>query len=297
MPTFSVALHDMTAVELSPSKKGAAREGDAAKMHHVFAGMDLIVLLGVPAGVNAVARRRVCRPTSSSSGGLAIATELSDVVFCNADQVCRRAELLTIQAFAAEDVSVVRGWLGQCRSRRVLACVSEHAAVAVVAWQAEHADLPKCPGGHGALAATYTACLLQALSDLVHGAACRFAGDLALASMAEGAGAQRAAAEHNITLFNAGTAGSTWFPPLMVATAPHPDRPNLCFAAPCAAPDVAGALVLTTAPPTPWWPWRQTPVYLTLNRSAMQQVALWFMFLGAAIMVSALSIGIAQAIG
>ena len=281
MTQFTIALHDTKRKQL---------DHDAAKLRHIFAGVDVVVLFDSEPNkmLPSFAGLPVLK-SSDESSSIAIATKLVDVSFCVCSNVCRRAELLTIKAFASEKSGDVQQWLEACNARDVTAFVIEDENIGIVAWQATNARIKACPGGYATFSAIYASSLMTAFHEMVPDARWRFAGNLGYESMAEGAAAHRFAAELGITLFNTGTSHSTWFPPLLIRTASFPDRPSLCFGSLHDVNDTAGPLVSVAQPPTAWWPWEQIPVYVVLNQSVLHQFAMWIIFIGFAILFSMLT--------
>ena len=284
MTQITIALHDTSRKRL---------DTEAAKLHRVFSGVDVVVLFGAQQELLPSFARLPVVKSSDESSSIAIATRLVDVSFCVCSNVCRKAQLLTLRAFSDENADTVRLWLEAANCNDVAAFVIEDEDVGVVAWQSRHATLDDCPGGYATFSAVYASSSITAFHEMVPDAAWRFAGNLEFESMAEGAAAHRYAAELGITLFNSGTSRSTWFPALLVRTAAFPDRPSLCFGSLHDESDTAGSLVAVLQPPSAWWPWHQIPVYIVLNRSLLHQLALWFVFLGSAIMVSAVAFSLA----
>lgn len=273
MTQFTIALHDTARKKLNV---------DAAKLHRIFSGVDVVVLFGATEKLLPTFAKMPVLKSSDETSSIAFATRLIDVSFCVCGNVCRKAKLLTLRAFTSENAEKVRPWFDAINCDDVSAFVIEDENVGVVAWQAERKDLDECPGGYATFCSNYVSSLMLAFSEMLPDVQWRFAGNLKFETVPEGTAAQRAAADLGVTLFNTGTSQSSWFPPLLIRTMASPDRPSLCFGSPHDASDTAGSLVAVSQPPSAWWPWQQIPVYIVLNRSVLHQLALWFIFLGCA---------------
>lgn len=282
MTQFTVALHDIARAKLC---------GEAAKLSHVFSGVDIVVLFGTDPGLLPLFGGMTVLAPSDGVHTIAIASQQTDVTFGKSNAVFKNAELRLIRKFQSEGADTVRTWLNQANGSSVALFTFGNAKVGIVAWNAARVLLPRCPGGYAAFSAAYVACLLSAASELSPTAKWRIAGNIPFASVSEGAAAHRTAAELGVTLFNHGVSASTWSRPQMVQTAAGPRRPCLCFGVSRDSVDMAGRLVSEMHPPSMRWPWHQTPVYLVVNWSIQRQLWLWFTFVCTAILVSSFAVG------
>lgn len=277
MTKFTFALHDTNKEQNSENH---------ANLKYVFSGVDAVVLFGKRESNNDTFAHYDLLMNHEKEPSIAFATNLKHTSLFSIADVNSQATFDLMQLFSDEKYTSVQSWFKACHCTKISALVDWDSDIGIIAWNAKRPQTIECPGGYAMFVSAYVSCLLSALKKINPQINWRFAGNLHFISIEEGKSAQRNALTFGITLFNVGTSGSSWVPPLLIQTKGIPKSPSLCFGSPVGKADMAGHLISESFPPTSRWPWHQIPVYVTLNFSVLHQLAMWIIFIGFSVLFS-----------